>query len=189
MHNAQCTICNSRLRAGNIINQTATDNNGCGLFCKIIAFARLSLYNTFMRKEVTLLIYLTGKHALNLSCSLNTCGDWHQPALKWEDLTLRDSDDSAFGDYGIEYEKTIPNHKGTFSVANHIRALLDLLETGNFAVAQGMNNNFICNSEYDNEVFDLVSRLEFSDHWQSIDRFMGREYLCKWLDYRKGRQI
>jgi len=132
------------------------------------------------------MVYLTGKHALNIVCSLDTCGDWHQPALRWVDLTLRDSGDSIFGEYGIEYNKKIPNHTGTFNAANHIRALLDLLEAGNFAAAQGMKDDFICNDKYDLEVFEQVSRLENVGHWNSIDRFMGKEYFCKWLDYRKG---
>lgn len=85
--------------------------------------------------------YITGQHALNLPCSLMTSGDWHQSALQWEFPFCRDSRDSVFGDYGIE-------HKGTYDVANHIRALLDLLEMGRFTAAQGMNKDYICNDKY-----------------------------------------
>jgi len=76
--------------------------------------------------------YITGIHALNLPCSLLTSGDWHQSGLRWEKITYRDTEDSIFGDWGIEQCSVVPKHEGTYAVANHIRALLDLLEIGNF---------------------------------------------------------
>ena len=30
--------------------------------------------------------YITGQYALNLSCSLNTTGDWHTSALNWKNV-------------------------------------------------------------------------------------------------------
>lgn len=64
--------------------------------------------------------YITGIHALNLRCSLETCGDWHQPGIQWKNLTIRESEDSVFGDYGIEDNSLVPDHPGTHKVANHI---------------------------------------------------------------------
>ena len=129
--------------------------------------------------------YISGVHALNLPCSLQTCGDWHCSALRWRDITFRDTKASFFKDYGIEFHKRIPEHEETYAVANHIRALLDLLETEKFTVAQGMNNDFICNDDYTEEVFNKVALMKALPHWQNIDRFMGREYYSKWLDYKK----
>jgi len=130
--------------------------------------------------------YITGKHALNITCSLLTCGDWHQSALQWHTPFTRNSEDSVFGDYGIETGKTIPEHAGEYNVANHIRALLDLLELGKFTLAQGMNKNFICNDDYTTEVFDHAWKLRGAPHWNEIDRFMGKEYYAKWLEYKRG---
>jgi hypothetical protein len=132
------------------------------------------------------MLYITGQHALNLPCKLLTCGDWHTSALQWERPCMRDSADSIFGDYGIERGIRIPEHEETYAAANHIRALLDLLEMGKLTVAQGMNRDFICNDAYTPEVFEQVSRLRSSEHWQKIDRFMGKEYAGKWLDYKEG---
>jgi hypothetical protein len=129
--------------------------------------------------------YITGVHALNLPCSLLTCGDWHQSALRWENITYRDSEDSLFGDYGIETCSSVPERDGTYAAANHIRALLDLLETGVFSVAQGMNEDFICNDAYTDEVFGKVAMMKALPHWRDIDRFMGREYHSEWLDYKE----
>ena len=129
--------------------------------------------------------YITGEHALNLPCSLLTCGDWHCSALRWEKITFRDSKDSVYGEYGIEQCSAVPEHEGTYAVANHIRALLDLLEVGNYSVAQGMNRDFIGNDDYTGEVFDKVAMMRGLPHWRKIDSFMGGEYYGKWLDYKR----
>ena len=128
--------------------------------------------------------YISGVHALNLPCSLQTCGDWHCSALRWRDITFMDTETAFFGDYGIEMQKRIPEHDGTYAVANHIRALLDLLETGKFSVAQGMNKDFICNDGYTEEIFDKVAMMKDLPHWPEIDHFMRKEYYMKWLDYK-----
>ena len=132
------------------------------------------------------MLYITGQHALNIPCSLDTCGDWHQSALRWDTVKLRDSDESIFKEYGIETNAQIPEHDGVFNVANHIRALLDLLEQGNFALAQGVNKDFICNDEYNYEVFTQVLKLKGSPLWEKIDSFMGKEYYAKWLESVRG---
>ena len=129
--------------------------------------------------------YLTGKHALNIECELDTFGDWHQSAIQWENLSLCESQDSIFGEYGIESEKQIPNHSNKYYVANHIRALLDMLEQGNFPIAQGMKNDFICNDSYTEEIFMKVEMLNNQPHWNLIDEFMGREYKVQWLQFKE----
>lgn len=131
--------------------------------------------------------YITGIHALNLPCALETCGDWHTSALRWGDITFRESDGSRFGDYGIEPGHRIPCHDGEYYVANTLRALVDLLEEGNFPVAQGANNDYICNDVYTDEFFGLVYRLRDLPHWEKINRFMTKEYLGEWVRYIEGR--
>ena len=133
--------------------------------------------------------YITGIHALNLPCSLLTCGDWHSASLQWAKPAFRDSDSGIFGDYGIESCSNVPENEGTYAVANHIRALLDLLELGNFSAAQGMNQDFICNDNYTDEVFSQVARMTGLPNWQEINSFMGREYYGKWLDYKRRASI
>jgi len=72
--------------------------------------------------------YITGIHALNINCDLETCGDWHASAIQWKNPNTRYSNESIFKDYGIEYNKNIPENDDLHNVANHIRAILDLLE-------------------------------------------------------------
>jgi len=129
--------------------------------------------------------YITGIHALNIPCSLLTCGDWHKSALRWKNITFGDTDKAFFKDYGIEFNKRIPEQTETYAVANHIRALLDLLEQGNFSEAQGMNKDFICNDSYNDEVFEKVFSMRTLLTWERIDDFMAREYYNKWTNYKK----
>ncbi len=130
--------------------------------------------------------YLSGIHALNLNCSLDTCGDWHRSALKWENLDWRESDGSLWGEYGLEENSHIPNHPGTYKAANHIRALLDLLFDGNTAAAQGMRDSYIGNEKYTQEIFSKVQLMRNLPVWSEVDKFMGREYFRKWLDFKGG---
>lgn len=135
------------------------------------------------------MLYITGIHALNLPCGLNTCGDWHQSAIQWKTPHIRESSESVFKDYGIQRNTYIPEHAKTFAVADHIRALLDLLEEGKFSLAQGMRKDYICNDSYNEEIFGQVRRLQQSKHWKEIDKFMGKEYLGKWASYKKENKL
>jgi len=130
------------------------------------------------------MLYVTGVFALNISCELETCGDWHQSALQWANIPLLESKESIFGDYGIEFNKNVPEHTETFAVANHIRALLDLLQDGKFSTAQGMNSDYICNVKYTDEIFQKVSLLQNNVNWNEIDNFMKKEYLSQWNDFK-----
>lgn len=132
--------------------------------------------------------YLTGIHALNLECPLPTGGDWHTSALRWKDITIADTDEMFFGDYGITIGVPIPKHYGPYAVADHIRALLDLLQWGDYAEAQGMNNDFICNSDYDLEVLQKVWAMRVLPNWGQIDAFMGKEYLMKWVWFKEHKK-
>ena len=130
--------------------------------------------------------YVTGIHALNIPCSLDTCGDWHQFSIQWDKPRLRESIGSFFGDYGIEKGVKILGSEAEYNVANHIRALLDLLEEGNFSIAQGMKEDFICNDSYTNEIFSKISMMTSLPKWNEIDRFMTKEYYSEWSNFKKG---
>lgn len=133
--------------------------------------------------------YISLIHALNLPCQLNTSGDWHTSALQWDYPHILESNNSLWGDYGIEHDKTIPEHDSKYNVANHIRALLDLLYEQKFTVAQGMNNDFICNAQYDLEIFKKVAMMKKLSYWNNIDLFMKKEYGKKWVYFKEKYRI
>ena len=133
--------------------------------------------------------YITGIHALNIECKLDTCGDWHTSALDWNNIKFKESDESILGDYGIEVDKYIPEHDGAMCVANHIRALLDMIADENFGSAQGMRADFICNDKYNCEIFDMACKImqnSAEDKAKRIQEFMCREYGLDWINYRGG---
>lgn len=131
------------------------------------------------------MLYITGIFALNLNCSLHTFGDWHQSALNWNDMDIRESEDSPFGDYGIEQCGSVPEHVGCYYAANHIRALLDMLYAEQFSLAQGMRNDFIGVDEYNEEIFQKVFSMKSLPQWDNIDKFMEREYKLLWIRFKE----
>lgn len=134
--------------------------------------------------------YLTGIYALNLPCNLDTCGDWHSKSINWEHPDIRESNDSVLKDYGIEEKRNVKflNSSNNYNVANHIRALLDMLLAGNYGYAQGMKEEYICNEYYTNEIFKQVWKLKNEDNWNKINDFMKREYKMKWINYLEEKQ-
>lgn len=132
--------------------------------------------------------YVTDIHALNLPSETDTTGDWHASALQWKRLRMAESDDSIFGDWGITRDSSarIPEHEGQrFNVANHVRALLDMIERGRLSVARGMRDVYIGNDAYNDEIFPRVWLLHQSDNWPCIDHFMKKEYGRAWLGFVK----
>ena len=128
--------------------------------------------------------YLTGIYALNLPCSLDTCGDWHSKSINWNNPDIRESSSSVLKDYGIEKERSVTFlNDHSYNVANHIRALLDMLLIGNYGYAQGMKEEYICNEGYTAEIFKQVLKLKNERNWNDINDFMKREYKMKWINY------
>ena len=127
--------------------------------------------------------YITGMQALNLTCNLETSGDWHQPTFDWSKLEIKNSEDSFFGNYGIYQNSHIPEHNETFFVANHIRAILDLIYDKKFALAQGMRKDFICNENYTSEIFNKIYEMRNLKWWKDISSFMEKEYKLDWLHF------
>lgn len=133
------------------------------------------------------MIYVTGLHALNLPCGLDTSGDWHSASMDWENLTVLDTSKSKWDDFGIEKERTIPYVVGIWAVANHIRACLDMIAMGDFSNARGMRIDYIGNDKYNGEIFSKILCLKDCYLWPRIDAFMEKEYLMQWVRYREKR--
>lgn len=130
--------------------------------------------------------YVTDIHALNLPSDTDTTGDWHASALQWSQLRMANSEDSVFGDWGITRDSSVrvPEHEGRrFNIANHVRAVLDMIEHGRLSVAQGMRKDYIGNDAYNVEIFPRVWLLRGTDNWPNVDRFMRKEYGLAWLKF------
>lgn len=130
------------------------------------------------------MLYVTGIHALNLSCSLNTCGDWHTSALNWSKLDVRESSKSIFDDWGIEKARDLPDNIKMIPVANHLRAILDLMESDSLRFIKGFYNDWICTDEYNNIFFSKVILLRDKPNWNEINKLMKYEFLWDWDKFR-----
>lgn len=134
------------------------------------------------------MLYLSGIHALNIENSLNTCGDWHTSALDWSNIKLEDSSNSVFEDWGIELNKSIPEHTELYNVANDLRAILDLMQKEeNLGYLKGFRDDFICTDEYNDIFFQKVILLRNLKHWHNIDELMQREFMFEWQNFLKER--
>jgi len=127
--------------------------------------------------------YISGMYALNLPCELDTCGDWHYSAYNWDSIKKYYKLNS-FKLYGINCVFLKETQTYEF-VANHIRAVLDLIQMGKYSAVEGFNQNYICNSKYDLDIFNKVSELKNNNEWDKIYLFMLKEYGKKWKKYLK----
>lgn len=131
------------------------------------------------------MLYITGIKALNIDNSLDTCGDWHTSALDWSTVELKESRNTVFGDWGIEQDKEIPEHKELYNVANDLRAILDMMCEGKIRYLKNFRNDFICTDKYNREFFEKVSILRTNVHWEDIDMLMKNEFMFEWINYNK----
>lgn len=142
-------------------------------------------------KRIKGMKYISGVVALNIPCSLDTCGDWHRTSIDWKHIKLMESDGSYLGDWGIEKDIFIPELNIECNVANTLRACIDLLITGNYISSQGMKNDFICNDKLTPVLFDKVYSLKTKgiSNWAQISYRMGKEYGLQWLNYLEEKMI
>lgn len=134
------------------------------------------------------MLYLSGVHALNIENTLNTCGDWHTSALDWSNIKLADSSNSVFEDWGIEMNKSIPEHTELYNVADDLRAILDLMQKEeNLGYLKGFRDDFICTDEYNDIFFQKVILLRNLKHWHNIDALMQREFMFEWQNFLRER--
>lgn len=131
--------------------------------------------------------YISGEHALNLPCSLETCGDWHRGAYAWIHIDIKETNNHPLKEYGIETCLCVPNYEGIpLKVANHIRACLDLMLDGSFISIYGMKNDFIVVSQYDSEIFSYALYLTIiAPNGKDISNFMLKEYGRRWFNFEE----
>ncbi len=132
------------------------------------------------------MLYISGEQALNLPCQLETCGDWHYYSMNWSRLDFRESEESIYKDYGLEYNRVICGYKERYVVANHIRAILDMLYEHKFDLIWNFKEDYICNDKYTEEILLKVSMMLPDD---KVYDFMHREYGRQWLQWIGQRNI
>lgn len=135
--------------------------------------------------------YITRVQALNIEDSTECCGDWHTSAMNWSKLDLVESDNSVFGDWGIELDKQVPEHTDHYNVANTLRAILDLMLNKYYvSYLKNFRNDFLCTDEYNQEFFEKVYELKGKvDHWEDIRQLMKREFMWDWDKFIESKEL
>ena len=137
--------------------------------------------------------YISGIFALNIPCPLGTTGDWHSSSLKWDKLTLHESADSVLEEKGIEKDVYVRELGGRYNVANHIRAIADLLDDGDYVTAEGMRNDYLDDDRrFDRTLFEYVYALRETKNdrgWWRISLKVEQEYMLKWLKFLEEKGI
>lgn len=112
--------------------------------------------------------YITGMHALNMRCQLNTSGDWHRGLLDWDNPEMMDTENHPLGEWGIE------KYKETYK-ANHLRAVLDMmLDKKNLPHLISFYSDWISNPIYYTELLEKVKSLSYLPHYIDILDIMKR---------------
>lgn len=135
--------------------------------------------------------YISGIFALNIPCSLDTTGDWHRSSLPWDKVDIKESDNSPLKDWGIEKDVYVRELNGRYNVANTLRACVDFLDTDKYLSAEGMRKDYLGNDKYNQELFNAVYSLKpykTPKQWELISRIMEKDYMMKWLNYRKKQE-
>lgn len=131
-------------------------------------------------------LYITGIYALNLPCSLETTGDWHSSSLNWKNAHFKNANESTFSLWGIE--KHYVNQLGKDClVANHLRAILDLMEEGKTKMLKGFRKDWICVDDYNNVFMEQVWKLRNKNNWEDIDDLMVREFTLLWRKFKEDK--
>ena len=132
--------------------------------------------------------YITGFHALTCPCSLKTLGVPHA-SVDWTYPALSDTDSAFFKDYGIETDREVTHLQGVCCVANHLRAVLDLLAQEKVKELTGLKRKILANDQITTELFAKVIELHTQNVWNRVSWFMGCEYGLHWLDFLKSKAI
>ena len=104
-------------------------------------------------------------------------------------LDVSGTETAFFKDYGVETDKEVARLAGTRNVANHLRAVLDLLHEGKFKDLAGLKREIIANDQLTAELFNKVLELHTQNVWNQVSWFIGCEYGLQWLEFLKSKNI
>jgi transcriptional regulator with XRE-family HTH domain len=141
--------------------------------------------------------YLSMMFALNVTPKTytKTSGDWHRFNFFSQPRRIEFTciDDNPLGAWGIDNNVEIPTFGNgkpkKYKVANHLRALLDMLYYNRLLSAQGMKHDYIVTDEYNKVFFQKVKLLLALAHWSEIDQLMDNEFGVEWRKYKRDMKI
>ena len=123
--------------------------------------------------------YITGKQALEIQFMRDNGGASANPP-DFTQLTLENTEDSLLGSYGIETGFTVPQHDGTFAVADTVRALIDLIVSCRFSEAEGFRQQPYWHESLMPELFYRVWVFYGYPMWEAVATFLWQECGKAW---------
>lgn len=132
--------------------------------------------------------YVSGIVAFEVPCNRNSVGTWGIPKRYYVDDTLfvlKDSENSPFGDYGIEKDKLVKHREYTvFNVADHVRAYLDMLYECKFDELKGLYYECVKDLKCRSDIFTYTFyKLRNLDIFPQVNEFMYEEFGNAWHSY------
>lgn len=145
--------------------------------------------------------YITGLIAFGTPCNLDTCGKGDITKEQYLDpanMKLYESDESPFGDYGIECDKLIDYHYSMenyqenelYNVANHVRAYCDMLYLNKPSTCKWLFYDCLNTVKSRDAVFELLfSRLRHNVKFHDINEFLLDEFGNAWVSFIDSKLI
>ena len=132
--------------------------------------------------------YVGGIIALETPCERNSVGTWGVPKRYYIDenlFKLKDTEDSPFGEYGIEKDKIIKHREYClYNVADHVRVYLDMLYECQFDELRGLYHECIKDLRCRSDIFAYTFyKLRNLDVFPKVNKFMCEEFGNAWLSY------
>ena len=132
--------------------------------------------------------YVTGRCAFGVIDDTPSVGIWNirKSDFLGEGFIERDSEDSIFGDWGIQKNVLIPYREFcTFNVANHVRAYCDMLEMGMMTDMKGLFAEAIDNAKCRLDIFTLVyGKMRNTELFEFVNIFFLEEFGSDWTSYK-----
>lgn len=136
------------------------------------------------------MMYLTGRLAFGIPCSLDTPGDWEilDDEYATDEFKLVDSTDSPYGDWGIEQNVLVPKKEYClYNVANHARAYLDMIYNKQFDELNLVFEKCIDNGNVRKDIFMMVlGKLRMLPDYDEYNKFMQNTFGNAWESYKQG---
>ncbi len=136
------------------------------------------------------MMYLTGRLAFGIPCSLDTPGDWEilDDEYATDEFKLVDSTGSPYGDWGIEQNVLVPTKEYCLhNVANHVRAYLDMIYNKQFDELNLVFEKCIDNGNVRKDIFMMVlGKLRMLPDYDEYNKFMQDTFGNAWESYKQG---
>lgn len=126
--------------------------------------------------------YISTIQALNLHYEDQiTPGDWHAPSTDFINIDWFDTNNSPFDDFDIKLRK-YPTIEQDIPVAGHVRACLDAIVDGKYALISDMKEHFIGNDELNSLFLRKLLLIKNTTQFNECFNKILKTYRLDWIN-------